>query len=79
LSVQKPIERATQRNDAAIEQWRNEKWPALEALVDPFEPPMPAEITADQALKLAESLARSQPNRMKIAGTILKEKLRELI
>jgi pyruvate dehydrogenase (quinone) len=51
----------------------------VEALVDPFEPPMPAEITADQALKLAESLARGQPNRMKIAGTILKDKLRELI
>ena len=28
-SVQKPIERATQRNDAAIERWRTEKWPAI--------------------------------------------------
>ena len=28
-SVQKPIERATERNDAAIERWRTEKWPAL--------------------------------------------------
>jgi pyruvate dehydrogenase (quinone)/pyruvate oxidase len=51
----------------------------VDALVDPFEPPMPAEITADQALKFAESLARGQPNRMKIAGTVLKDKLRELL
>lgn len=28
-SVQKPIERASERNDAAIERWRSEKWPAL--------------------------------------------------
>lgn len=28
-SVQKPIERATERNDAAIEHWRNQKWPAI--------------------------------------------------
>lgn len=28
-SVQKPIERATERDDAAIERWRAEKWPAL--------------------------------------------------
>src|SRR5258705_6074043 len=28
-SVQQPIERATERNDAAIERWRTEKWPAI--------------------------------------------------
>lgn len=28
-SVQKPIERASERNDAAIERWRTEKWPAI--------------------------------------------------
>src|SRR5215212_5276771 len=28
-SVQKPIERASERNDAAIERWRSEKWPAI--------------------------------------------------
>jgi transposase len=30
-SVQKPIKRATQRDEAAIEQWRTERWPALQA------------------------------------------------
>src|SRR5687767_10495203 len=28
-SVQQPITRATQRNEAAIEEWRTERWPAL--------------------------------------------------
>lgn len=28
-SVQKPVERATQRDEAQIEQWQRERWPAL--------------------------------------------------
>ena len=28
-SVQKPTLRASERNDAAIERWRSEKWPAI--------------------------------------------------
>jgi pyruvate dehydrogenase (quinone)/pyruvate oxidase len=51
----------------------------VEAVVDPFEPPMPADITADQALKFATSLARGQPNRMQIAGTVLKDKIKEMV
>lgn len=30
-SVQKPIRRATQRNEAAIQEWWTERWPALQA------------------------------------------------
>ena len=30
-SLQKPIRRATQRNEAAITQWWTERWPALQA------------------------------------------------
>jgi pyruvate dehydrogenase (quinone)/pyruvate oxidase len=51
----------------------------IEALVDPFEPPMPAKVTVKQAAKFAESLARGEPNRMKIAMTALTDKVRELI
>src|SRR3989454_9743117 len=51
----------------------------VEAVVDPFEPPMPAKITVKQAVKFAESLARGEPNRMKIATTIAEDKVRELI
>ncbi len=51
----------------------------IEAVVDPFEPPMPPEIEAKQAVKFAESLARGEPNRMKIATTILEDKVKELV
>ncbi len=51
----------------------------VEAIVDPFTPPMPAKISFDQAKKFAESLARGEPNRSKIAWTVLSDKVRELI
>jgi pyruvate dehydrogenase (quinone)/pyruvate oxidase len=51
----------------------------LEAVVDPFEPPMPPKISVDQAAKFAESLARGEPNRKKIAMTVLADKVRELV
>ena len=50
----------------------------VEAVVDPFEPPMPAQVTADQAMKLAKSLARGQPNAGRIALTIFRDKVRDL-
>jgi pyruvate dehydrogenase (quinone)/pyruvate oxidase len=51
----------------------------VEAAVDPFEPPMPPKISIEQATKFAESLAKGQPNRSKIALTVLADKVRELV
>ncbi|HLK49405.1 MAG TPA: thiamine pyrophosphate-dependent enzyme [Bryobacteraceae bacterium] len=51
----------------------------IEALVDPYEPPMPASVTMEQARHFAESLARGEPNRKKIALTVLEDKVRELV
>jgi pyruvate dehydrogenase (quinone)/pyruvate oxidase len=51
----------------------------IEAVVDPFEPPMPANITLDQASKFAESLIRGEPNRSKIAWTVFSSRIRELV
>jgi pyruvate dehydrogenase (quinone)/pyruvate oxidase len=51
----------------------------VEAVVDPFVPPMPAKITIDQASKFAQSLARGEPNRSKVAWTVLSDKVREMI
>ena len=54
--------------------------PALvQAVVDPFEPPLPAKITLDQAAKFAQSLLRGEPNRERIALTVLSDKVRELV
>ncbi len=63
-----------------VEEFLNSEGPALlQAVVDPFEPPLPAKITADQALKFGESLARGEPNRKKIALTALSDKIREMV
>jgi pyruvate dehydrogenase (quinone)/pyruvate oxidase len=51
----------------------------VEAVVDPFVPPMPAKITLDQATKFAQSLARGEPNRSQIAWTVVSDKVREMI
>ena len=64
----------------AIDELLNAPGPAiLEAVVDPFEPPMPAKVKAEQALHFAESLARGEPNRNKIALTTIADQVRELI
>jgi pyruvate dehydrogenase (quinone)/pyruvate oxidase len=51
----------------------------VEAVVDPFEPPMPPKVTTEQAAKFMSALARGEPNRMKIALTVAKDRIRELI
>jgi len=63
-----------------VEEFLNAPGPALlEATVDPFEPPLPAKISAEQALKIAESLARGEPNRKKISLTAISDKVREMV
>ncbi len=51
----------------------------VQAVVDPFEPPLPAKITLKQATKFGESLLRGEPNRERIALTAISDKIRELI
>jgi pyruvate dehydrogenase (quinone) len=51
----------------------------IEAVVDPFEPPMPPKVTLDQAEKFAHALMRGEPNRRRIALTVLSDKVRELV
>ena len=51
----------------------------VEAVVDPFTPPMPPKVTVEQAGRFAQSLVNGQPNRDKIALTVLADKVRELV
>jgi pyruvate dehydrogenase (quinone)/pyruvate oxidase len=51
----------------------------VEAVVDPFTPPLPAKITLEQASHFAQSLARGEPNRAQIAWTVIADRVRELI
>ncbi len=51
----------------------------VEAVVDPFEPPIPPKVSFEQAKHFAQSLIRGTPNREKIALTVLRDKVREII
>lgn len=51
----------------------------VEAVVDPFEPPLPPKIKPEQALHFAESLAKGEPNRKEIALTLISDKVKEMI
>jgi pyruvate dehydrogenase (quinone)/pyruvate oxidase len=65
---------------AVLDQVLASTGPALiEAVVDPFTPPMPAKVKASQAAKFAESLLRGEPNRGKIALTAFSDTVRELV
>jgi pyruvate dehydrogenase (quinone)/pyruvate oxidase len=51
----------------------------VQGIVDPLEPPWPPKTTLKQMKHLAESLIRGEPNRQKIALTVLADKVREII
>jgi pyruvate dehydrogenase (quinone)/pyruvate oxidase len=51
----------------------------VEAVVDPFTPPMPPKVTAKQVGRFAQSLVKGEPNRDKIALTVLSDRVRELV
>ena len=51
----------------------------VEAVVDPYLPPMPGNISMKQAINFAESLARGTQDPGKILKSIVGEKLRELV
>ena len=51
----------------------------VEAVVDQNEPPMPARVKPQQAIHFAESMARGTKDWEKIAATIAKDRVRELV
>ncbi|PYQ06281.1 MAG: pyruvate oxidase [Acidobacteria bacterium] len=51
----------------------------VEAVVDPYEPPMPAHITVDQARKFAEALVKGEPARGRIVRAVLKDRIKEML
>jgi pyruvate dehydrogenase (quinone) len=51
----------------------------VEALVDPNEPPMPGQITTEQALNFAKALARGDEHRFAIIKDVIKDKIREVV
>ena len=51
----------------------------VEAVIDPYEPPLPPHITVEQATKFAESLIKGEPNRTRLAMTVLEDRVKELV
>ncbi len=51
----------------------------VEAIVDPNEPPLPAKITAEQALHFSASIAKGTKDAGKIVRSLIADKFRELI
>ena len=51
----------------------------IEAVVDPNEPPWPPKINLHQAVKFGEALLRGEPNRGKLALTVVSDKVRGIV
>ena len=51
----------------------------IEAVVDQFTAMLPAKITADQAIKFSQALAKGQPDRLKIALTATNDTVRQIV
>jgi pyruvate dehydrogenase (quinone) len=51
----------------------------IQAVVDANEPPMPGQVTTEQAIKFAEALVKGQKEGGKILKTLLEDKFREVI
>lgn len=49
----------------------------VEAVVDPYEPPMPPKVSPKQALDLAKALARGEPNRKRVGITLFRDVVHE--
>src|SRR5438067_3558678 len=49
----------------------------IEAVVDPYEPPMPPKIRPQQVLHMAEALARGEPNGTRIGLTLFRDVVEE--
>jgi pyruvate dehydrogenase (quinone) len=51
----------------------------IQAVVDPNEPPMPGQISTEQAMKFAEALLQGQKDAWKIIKTVMEDKIREVV
>jgi pyruvate dehydrogenase (quinone) len=51
----------------------------VEAVIDPYEPPLPGNVTVKQAIKFGEALLRGQKDRWDIIKTVAEDRIREVI
>ena len=51
----------------------------VQAVIDPYEPPLPGNVTVKQAIKFGEALLRGQKDRWEIIKAVAEDKIREVI
>lgn len=51
----------------------------VQAVIDPYEPPLPGNVTVKQAIKFGEALLRGQKDRWEIIKTVAEDRIREVI
>ena len=51
----------------------------VQAVIDPFEPPLPGKITTAQAWQFAKALARGTEDRWALMKTVVENKIREVV
>lgn len=74
-SISDPREARSQVRDAL-----SYRGPAIiEAVVDPFEPPMPPKVDLDFVSNMAESFAKGQPHARRIGLTIFRDQVHEIL
>jgi pyruvate dehydrogenase (quinone) len=74
-TIAKPEETAPILRDA----FANQGPAVIEAVVDPYEPPMPGSVTVKQSINFMKALVRGQKDRWKILETVIEDKVREVI
>jgi pyruvate dehydrogenase (quinone)/pyruvate oxidase len=73
------VERPEELRPALERAFASRRPTVVEVLVDPNEPPMPPKIAVKQALHFAEALAKGTPGGGRIALTLFRDKLSEII
>ena len=51
----------------------------VQAVIDPFEPPLPGKITTDQAWQFAKAIGRGTQDRWALMKTVIENKIREVV
>ena len=72
-------ERPDEVRGALLSALRSKSPAIVEAVVDPFEPPMPPRVSVKQTVNMAQSLARGEPNRERIALTLFRNKIHDFM
>ncbi len=73
------VDRPEDVNDTVKRAFESDRPTLVEAVVDPNEPPMPPKIRAKQAIRFSEALLRGQPEGPRIALTLFRDRVDELI